>query len=42
MRRQHTALVGNHGQGTASRFDLERATLLDTFPAWKGVEPRVS
>jgi DNA-binding beta-propeller fold protein YncE len=33
-----TILVGNHGQGTVSRIDLQSATLLDTFPAGKGVE----
>jgi DNA-binding beta-propeller fold protein YncE len=33
-----TALVGNHGEGTVSRIDLEKATLIDTFPAGKGVE----
>lgn len=33
-----TALVGNHGQGTVSRIDLEAATVVNTFPAGKGVE----
>jgi DNA-binding beta-propeller fold protein YncE len=33
-----TALVGNHGQGTVSRIDLESATVVKTFPAGKGVE----
>jgi DNA-binding beta-propeller fold protein YncE len=33
-----TALVGNHDQGTVSRIDLESGTLLDTFPAGKGIE----
>ena len=33
-----TALVGNHGQGTVSRIDLETATVVSTFPAGKGVE----
>ena len=33
-----TALVGNHAQGTVSRIDLQNGTLLDTFPAGKGVE----
>jgi len=33
-----TALVGNHGQGTVSRIDLETATVTNTFPAGKGVE----
>jgi DNA-binding beta-propeller fold protein YncE len=33
-----TALVGNHGEGTVSRIDLEKATLIETFPAGKGVE----
>jgi DNA-binding beta-propeller fold protein YncE len=33
-----TALVGNHGEGTASRIDLETATVIKTFPAGKGVE----
>jgi DNA-binding beta-propeller fold protein YncE len=33
-----TALVGNHGQGTVSRTDLDKATVLNTFPAGKGVE----
>jgi DNA-binding beta-propeller fold protein YncE len=33
-----TALVGNHGQGTVSRIDLETATVIKTFPAGKGVE----
>jgi DNA-binding beta-propeller fold protein YncE len=33
-----TALVGNHGQGTVTRFDLETGTVLGTFPAGKGVE----
>jgi DNA-binding beta-propeller fold protein YncE len=33
-----TALVGNHGQGTVSRIDLDTATVTSTFPAGKGVE----
>jgi len=33
-----TALVGNHGEGTASLIDLKTATVLKTFPAGKGVE----
>ena len=33
-----TALVGNHGQGTVSRIDLQTATVTGTFPAGKGVE----
>ena len=33
-----TALVGNHGEGTVSRIDLETATVINTFPAGKGVE----
>jgi DNA-binding beta-propeller fold protein YncE len=33
-----TALVGNHGQGTVTRFDLDSGTVLGTFPAGKGVE----
>ncbi len=33
-----TALVGNHGEGTVSRIDLESATVVNTFPAGKGVE----
>jgi DNA-binding beta-propeller fold protein YncE len=33
-----TALVGNHADGTASRIDLETATVVGTFPAGKGVE----
>jgi DNA-binding beta-propeller fold protein YncE len=33
-----TALVGNHGEGTISRIDLETATVVKTFPAGKGVE----
>jgi len=33
-----TALVGNHGEGTVSRIDLESATVLGTFPVGKGVE----
>jgi len=33
-----TALVGNHGEGTASLIDLQTATVLKTFPAGKGVE----
>jgi DNA-binding beta-propeller fold protein YncE len=33
-----TALVGNHGQGTVTRIDLETATVVKTFPAGKGVE----
>jgi YVTN family beta-propeller protein len=33
-----TALVGNHGQGTVSRIALDAATVIDTFPAGKGVE----
>jgi DNA-binding beta-propeller fold protein YncE len=33
-----TALVGNHGEGTVSRIDLETATVVKTFPAGKGVE----
>lgn len=33
-----TALVGNHGNGTVSRFDLETGTVVNTFPAGKGVE----
>jgi DNA-binding beta-propeller fold protein YncE len=32
------ALVGNHGQGTVSRIDLETATVIKTFPAGQGVE----
>jgi hypothetical protein len=31
-------LVGNHSQGTVTRFDLESTTVLKTFPAGKGVE----
>lgn len=33
-----TALVGNHGQGTVSRIDLDEATVIETFPAGEGVE----
>lgn len=33
-----TALVGNHGEGTVTRFDLATATIINTFPAGKGVE----
>jgi DNA-binding beta-propeller fold protein YncE len=33
-----TALVGNHSEGTVSRIDLEAATVVNTFPAGKGVE----
>ena len=33
-----TALVGNHGEGTVTRFDLDSGTVLGTFPAGKGVE----
>jgi DNA-binding beta-propeller fold protein YncE len=33
-----TALVGNHGEGTVTRIDLESATVIRTFPAGKGVE----
>jgi DNA-binding beta-propeller fold protein YncE len=33
-----TALVGNHGEGTVSRINLETATVVKTFPAGKGVE----
>jgi DNA-binding beta-propeller fold protein YncE len=33
-----TALVGNHGEGTVSRIDLETGTIVNTFPAGKGVE----
>jgi YVTN family beta-propeller protein len=33
-----TVLVGNHGQGTVSRIDLETAAVIKTFPAGKGVE----
>jgi DNA-binding beta-propeller fold protein YncE len=33
-----TVLVGNHGEGTVSRIDLETATVIKTFPAGKGVE----
>ena len=33
-----TALVGNHGEGTVSRIDLETATVISTFAAGKGVE----
>jgi hypothetical protein len=33
-----TALVGNHGQGTVSRIDLDAGTVINTFPAGKGVE----
>jgi hypothetical protein len=33
-----SALVGNHGQGTVSRIELDTATLKNTFPAGKGVE----
>jgi hypothetical protein len=29
--------VGNHGQGTVSRIDLDTATVVNTFPAGKGV-----
>ena len=32
------ALVGNHGQGTVTRIDLASATVVNTFPAGKGVE----
>jgi DNA-binding beta-propeller fold protein YncE len=33
-----TVLVGNHGEGTVSRIDLDGATVVNTFPAGKGVE----
>jgi DNA-binding beta-propeller fold protein YncE len=33
-----TALVGNHGEGTVSRIDLEAGTVVKTFPAGQGVE----
>ena len=33
-----TALVGNHGEGTVTRFDLDTGTVLGTFRAGKGVE----
>jgi DNA-binding beta-propeller fold protein YncE len=33
-----TALVGNHGEGTVTRFDLDSGAVLGTFPAGKGVE----
>jgi DNA-binding beta-propeller fold protein YncE len=33
-----TALVGNHGEGTVTRFDLETGAVLGTFPAGRGVE----
>jgi YVTN family beta-propeller protein len=33
-----TVLVGNHGEGTVTRIDLETATVVNTFPAGKGVE----
>ena len=33
-----TALVGNHGEGTVTRFDLDSGMVLGTFPAGKGVE----
>jgi DNA-binding beta-propeller fold protein YncE len=33
-----TALVGNHADGTVSRIDLETASVVNTFPAGKGVE----
>ncbi len=33
-----TALVGNHGEGTVTRFDLDTATVVKTFPAGRGVE----
>jgi DNA-binding beta-propeller fold protein YncE len=33
-----TALVGNHGQGTVSRIDLQTATVIKTFTAGQGVE----
>jgi YVTN family beta-propeller protein len=33
-----TALVGNHGEGTVTRFDLDSGTVIGTFPAGKGVE----
>jgi len=33
-----TALVGNHGEGTVSRIDLEAGTVVNTFPAGSGVE----
>jgi DNA-binding beta-propeller fold protein YncE len=33
-----TALVGNHGEGTVTRFDLDSGTVLGTFAAGKGVE----
>jgi DNA-binding beta-propeller fold protein YncE len=33
-----TALVGNHGEGTVTRFDLDTGAVLGTFPAGKGVE----
>jgi DNA-binding beta-propeller fold protein YncE len=33
-----TALTGNHGEGTVSRIDLASGTLVNTFPAGKGVE----
>jgi DNA-binding beta-propeller fold protein YncE len=33
-----TVLVGNHGEGTVTRIDLTTATVVNTFPAGKGVE----
>jgi DNA-binding beta-propeller fold protein YncE len=33
-----TALVGNHGEGSVSRIDLETAAVTKTFAAGKGVE----
>ncbi len=33
-----TALVGNHGEGTVTRFDLDSGTVIGTFAAGKGVE----
>lgn len=33
-----SAITGNHGQGTATRFDLATGRITDTFAAGKGVE----
>jgi DNA-binding beta-propeller fold protein YncE len=33
-----SAITGNHGQGTVSRFDLASGGITDTFAAGKGVE----
>jgi DNA-binding beta-propeller fold protein YncE len=33
-----TALVGNHGEGTVTRFDLDSGSVINTFAAGKGVE----